>query len=173
MNSVLKMRPRPGPLPADDAGDPELGGLEHALLFKKLPRPARKGGSLFQTAGLLKEELLQLSHRGVIEGAEPQIIGDGLLVLGDRRLPFAVEFDQLCIKPQLRRAEANQFLDELEGLLLREMIALGTIFPCLGVRGITAVMFSRDQLKRVRFRVLPGNESVSCYKSARVSFNYG
>ena len=46
----------PGPLLADDAGDPELGGLEHALLFKKLPRPARKGGSLLQTAGLLKEE---------------------------------------------------------------------------------------------------------------------
>ena len=53
---------------------------EHALLFKKLPRPARKGGSLFQTAGLLKEELLQLRHRGVIEGAEPQIIGYGLLM---------------------------------------------------------------------------------------------
>jgi hypothetical protein len=71
---------------ADDAGDPELGVLEHALLFKKLPRPARKGGSLFQTAGLLKEELLQLRLRGVIEGAEPPIIGDGLLVLGDRSI---------------------------------------------------------------------------------------
>jgi len=35
-------------------------------------------------------------------------------------LPFAVEFDQPCIKPQLRRAEANQFLEELEGLLLRK-----------------------------------------------------
>jgi hypothetical protein len=43
-------------------------------------------------------------------------------MLGDRRLPFAVEFDQPCIKPQLRRAEANQFLEELEGLLLRETI---------------------------------------------------
>ena len=43
-------------------------------------------------------------------------------MLGDRRLPFAVEFDQLCIKPQLSRAEANQFLEELEGLLLREAI---------------------------------------------------
>ena len=41
-------------------------------------------------------------------------------MLGDCRLPFAVEFDQPCIKPQLRRAEANQFLEELEGLLLRE-----------------------------------------------------
>ena len=40
----------------------------------------------------------------------------------DRRLSFAVEFDQPCIKPQLRRAEANQFLEELEGLLLREAI---------------------------------------------------
>ena len=29
-------------------------------------------------------------------------------------------FDQLCIKPQLRRAEANKFLEELEWLLLRE-----------------------------------------------------
>jgi hypothetical protein len=27
-----------------------------------------------------------------------------------------------CIKPQLRRGEANQFLEELEGLLLRETI---------------------------------------------------
>jgi hypothetical protein len=97
-------------------------GLEHALLFKKLPRPAHKSGGLFQTAGLLEEELLQLRYLGVIEGAEPQITGDGLLMLGDRRLPFAVEFDQPCIKPQLRRAEANQFLDELEGLLLREAI---------------------------------------------------
>ncbi len=41
-------------------------------------------------------------------------------MLGDRRLPFAVEFDQPWIKPQLRRAEANQFLEELEGPLLRE-----------------------------------------------------
>ena len=38
-------------------------------------------------------------------------------MLGDRRLPFAVEFDQLWIKPQLRCAEANQLLEELEGLL--------------------------------------------------------
>jgi hypothetical protein len=48
--------------------------------------------------------------------------GDGLLMLGDRRLPFAVELDQSCIKPQLRRAEAKQFLDELKGLLLRETV---------------------------------------------------
>jgi hypothetical protein len=40
-------------------------------------------------------------------------------MLGDHRLPFAVEFDQPCIEPQLRCAEANQFPDELEGLLLR------------------------------------------------------
>ena len=100
--------------------DPELSGLEHALLFKKLPRPPRKSGGLFQTTGLLKEELLQLRHLGVIEGAQPQITGDGLLMLGDRRLSFAVEFDQPCIKTQLRRAEANQFLEELERLLPRE-----------------------------------------------------
>ena len=43
-------------------------------------------------------------------------------MLGDRRLPFAVEFDQSCIKPQLRRAEGKQFLDELKGLLLRETV---------------------------------------------------
>ena len=36
----------PGPLLADDAGDPELSGFEHALLFKELPRPARKGLAL-------------------------------------------------------------------------------------------------------------------------------
>ena len=112
----------PGPLLADDACDPELSGLEHALLFKKLPRPARKSGGLFQTTCLLEEELLQLRHLGVIEGAQPQITGDGLLMLGDRRLSFAVEFDQPCIKTQLRRAEANQFLEELERLLLREAI---------------------------------------------------
>jgi hypothetical protein len=109
----------PGPLLADDTGDPELSGREHALLFKKLPRPAHKGGCVFQTAGLFEEELLQPRCLGVIEGAESQITGDGLLMLGDRRLPFAVEFDQLCIKPQLRCAEANQFLGEPEGLLLR------------------------------------------------------
>ena len=92
------------------------------MLFKKLTHPANKGGGLFQTAGLLEEKLLQLRCLGVIEGAEPQITGDGLLMLGDRRLPFAVEFDQPCIKAQPRRAEANQFLDELEGRLLREAI---------------------------------------------------
>ena len=43
-------------------------------------------------------------------------------MLGDRRLPFAVEFDQPCIKPQLRRAEANKFLEELEWLLLWKTI---------------------------------------------------
>src|SRR5262249_12282372 len=112
----------PGPLLADDTGDPELSGLEHALLFKKLPRPAHKGGRLFQTAGLFEEELLQLRCLGIIEGAEPQITSDGLLMLGDRRLPLAVEFDQQCIKPQLRSAEANQFLEELEWLLLRKTV---------------------------------------------------
>jgi hypothetical protein len=44
------------------------------------------------------------------------------LVLRDRRLPFAVEFDQPCIKPQLRRAEANKFLQQLEWLLLWKAI---------------------------------------------------
>ena len=43
-------------------------------------------------------------------------------MLGDRRLLFAVEFDQSCIKPQLRRAEGKHFLNELKGLLLREMV---------------------------------------------------
>jgi len=75
---------------------------------------------LFQTAGLLEEELLQLRRLGVIEGAESQITGDGLLMLADRRLPFAVEFDQPYIKPQLRCTEANKFLEELEWLLLRK-----------------------------------------------------
>jgi hypothetical protein len=36
-------------------------------------------------------------------------------MLGDRRLPFAVEFDRPCIEPQLRCAEANQFPDESKG----------------------------------------------------------
>jgi hypothetical protein len=89
----------PGPLLADDTRDPDLSGLEHALLFKELPRPAHEGGRLFQTAGVFEEELLQLRRLGVIEGAELQITGDGLLMLGDRRLSFAVEFDQPCIKP--------------------------------------------------------------------------
>jgi len=35
---------------------------------------------------------------------------------------FAVEFDQPCIKPQLRRTEANTFLEELDWLLLRKAI---------------------------------------------------
>jgi hypothetical protein len=43
-------------------------------------------------------------------------------MLGDRRLPFAVAFDQPRIRPQLRRAAVNHFLEELEGLLLREAI---------------------------------------------------
>ena len=51
-----------------DAGDPEPGGLEHALLLKKLPRPGHKGDGLFQTARLLEKELLQPRWRGVIEG---------------------------------------------------------------------------------------------------------
>jgi hypothetical protein len=62
---------------------------------------------LFQTTGLLKEELLKLHCRGIIEGAESQISGNGLLMLGDRRLPLPVEFNQPCIKALLRRAEAN------------------------------------------------------------------
>ena len=32
-------------------------------------------------------------HLGVIQGAESRIVSDGLLLLGDRRLPFAVEFE--------------------------------------------------------------------------------
>jgi hypothetical protein len=43
-------------------------------------------------------------------------------MLGDRRLPFEIEFDQPGIKTQLRPAEVNHFLEELEGLLLRKAI---------------------------------------------------
>ena len=85
------------PLLVDDAGDSGLSGREHALIFKKLPSPTYQGGGLFQTAGFLEEELLQLRCLGVVESAEPQITGDGLLMLGDRRLPFAAEFDQPSI----------------------------------------------------------------------------
>jgi hypothetical protein len=60
---------------------PTMRVIEHAPLFKKLPRLAHKGGGLFQTAGLLEEELLQLRRLGIIEGAEPQITGDGLLMV--------------------------------------------------------------------------------------------
>ena len=59
---------------------------------------------------------------GVTERVEPQIVGDALLMVGDRRLPFSVDFDQVWVNPQLCRAKANQFLKELEGLLLREAI---------------------------------------------------
>jgi hypothetical protein len=88
---------------------------------------------LFQTAGLLEEELLQLRRLGVIEGAESQITGDGLLMLADRRLPFAVEFDQPYIKPQLRCTEANKFLEELEWLLLRKAIEEPDEVTLLGI----------------------------------------
>src|SRR5438105_758199 len=38
-----------------EGGEVDLGiGLEHALLFKKLPRPAHKSSGLFQTAGKAK-----------------------------------------------------------------------------------------------------------------------
>jgi hypothetical protein len=57
-------------------------GKQRAFLFrvtkKQLPRPAHKGGGLFQTARLLEEELPQLRCLGGIEGAEPQIGGDVL-----------------------------------------------------------------------------------------------
>ena len=66
--------------------------------------------------------MFQLRYLGVIEGAEPQITGDGLLMFADRRLPFALEFDQPCIKPQLRCTETNKFLEEFEWLLLRKAI---------------------------------------------------
>jgi hypothetical protein len=35
---------------------------------------------------------------------------------------LSIEFDQPRIKPQLRRAEVDHFLEDLEGLLLREAI---------------------------------------------------
>ncbi len=82
--SLCKSRPLSSGSPASSASS----GLGRAPLFKKLPRLAHKGGGLFQTAGLLEEELLQLRRLGVIEGAEPQITGDRLLMLGDRRPNF-------------------------------------------------------------------------------------
>jgi len=55
-----------------------------------------------------------------------------------------VEFDQPCIKPQLRRAEANQFLQELEWLLLRETVKepdkgelVGKTKPVMGAPALT------------------------------------
>jgi hypothetical protein len=86
----------------------------------RFPERVPVGSIYSSTTGLLEEELLQLRHLGVVEGAQLQITGDGLMMLGDRRLSFAIEFDQPCIKIQLRRAEANQFLEELERSLLRE-----------------------------------------------------
>jgi hypothetical protein len=48
-----------------------LSGLEHALLFKKLPRPAHKSGRLFQTAGLFEKELGGTSNPPTIGRSSP------------------------------------------------------------------------------------------------------
>jgi hypothetical protein len=67
-------------------------------------------------------EVATVRHDRGQHGAD--VFGRSLLALSRReeRLSFAVEFDQPCIKPQLRSAEANQFLEELEWLLLRETV---------------------------------------------------
>jgi len=88
---------------------------DHGSAPLKAPKPTTRS-SLTAASSCPK-----LRPASTIE-SQPQITGDGLLMLGDRRLPFAVELDQPCIKPQLRSAEANQFLDELKGLLLRETV---------------------------------------------------
>ncbi len=63
---------RPGALLADDAGDPELGGFQDALVLKKLPRLGIKGGGLLQTPGFLEQKLLQL-RRLVTEVVQPEV----------------------------------------------------------------------------------------------------
>ena len=64
---------------------------------------------------------------------------DLMLMLGDRRLPFAVEFDQPCIKPQLRCTEANKFLEELEWLLLRKAIEEPDEVTLLGIEVVQLI----------------------------------
>jgi 2-keto-3-deoxy-galactonokinase len=53
---------------------------------------------------------------------QPEIAGDGLLVLGDGLLAFAVELYQARVNSQLRRAEAHELVGRLEWLLLGKPI---------------------------------------------------
>jgi hypothetical protein len=77
---------------------------------------------LLQTPGLLEHKLLQLRRLGVTEAAQPEVASNDLLVLGDRRLPFAVEIDQARFDPQLRCTEAHQLVEDLKWLLPWEAI---------------------------------------------------
>jgi len=55
--------------------------------------------------------VLQLPHLGVIEGAQPQITSDGLLMLGDRRLIIEARLDEYDRNPEVgsswEEAKAN------------------------------------------------------------------
>src|ERR1700740_95782 len=73
------------------------------------------GGGLFQTAGLLEEELFQLRRLAVIKGAEPQITDDHLLMFSRDQLKRATslteeDFAQLgkCPRPHNRLGSAYQ-----------------------------------------------------------------
>ena len=112
----------PGALLADDAGDPELGGFEDVLLLEELLRLRIECSGLFEVPGLLEDEFLQSRRLGIAEVVQPEIAGDGLLVLGDGLLAFAVELDQARINSQLGRAEPHQLVDDFEWLLFREAI---------------------------------------------------
>jgi hypothetical protein len=83
---------------------------------------ALSAAGLFEVPGLLEDEFLQLRCLGIVEVAQPEIARDGLLVLGDRLLAFAVESDQACINSQLRGAETHQLVEDLERLLFRKTI---------------------------------------------------
>jgi hypothetical protein len=58
-----------GPLLANDAGDPKLGGLEDLLFFEKFTRASLKamGGGLFEIPRLFEDELLHPCCSGTAE----------------------------------------------------------------------------------------------------------
>ena len=107
---------------ANDAGDPELGGLEDALLFEKLPCPRLQRPGLFPATRLLKDELLQAGRLRVAKGTQAEVGDDRPLVRGQRGLSCAVALDQAGIETKLQRADVDQILDDLEGLLLWEAV---------------------------------------------------
>jgi hypothetical protein len=61
----------------------------------------------------VEHDVIPLDGADVFQQGEIDSIGDRVAL--NLRLPFAVEFDQPCIKPQLPRAEANKSSNSSNG----------------------------------------------------------
>ncbi len=89
-------------------------------LLEELTGTSNERGRLLQATRLLEDEAFQGFSLFMIEDGQLQVVTNACLMIRDRRLAGCVLLKAGCVDVQLHRDEAQQFVADLQGLLIRK-----------------------------------------------------